>query len=288
MSLTSHIARPHAALILLGHGSTQNPDSSEPTWRHAEELKKRGLFGEVTCAFWKEEPGFRDVLYTLDSDEVFIVPLFISEGYFTREVLPRELRLTGPTTVFPDLGKTVHYCDPVGIHPSMTRLLMGRAESAAPGVPRHAISLVIVGHGTGLNENSRKAITDQVDIIRGRNAGFAQVVDAYMEEPPLISKWDEITAAPHVVVVPFFIADGLHSYEDIPVMLGIVDESAGSASDNAGEVFQHNPYERRGRRLYYTPAIGTEKSLADVVLDQVHAFELNQAPAPRDLAAADI
>lgn len=288
MSVTSHIARPHAALVLLGHGSTQNPDSSEPTWRHAEELKKRGLFGEVTCAFWKEEPSFRDILYTLDSDEVFIVPLFISEGYFTREVLPRELRLTGPTTFFPELGKTVHYCDPVGIHPSMTRLLMARAESAAPGVPRHAISLVIVGHGTGLNENSRKAITDQVELIRGQNAGFAEVVDAYMEEPPLVSKWDEFTAAPHVVVVPFFIADGLHSYEDIPVMLGIVEESAGAASESAGEVFQHNPYERRGRRLYYTPAIGTEKSLADVVLDQVHAFELNQSPAPQDLAAADI
>ena len=42
-----------------------------------------------------------------------------------------------------------------------------------------------------------------------------------MEEEPLIAKWDEFATQPNVVVVPFFIADGLHSYEDIPVLLGI-------------------------------------------------------------------
>ena len=27
--------------------------------------------------------------------------------------------------------------------------------------------------------------------------------------------------SPNVVIVPFFIADGLHSYQDIPVLIGI-------------------------------------------------------------------
>ena len=94
-----------------------------------------------------------------------------------------------------------------------------------------------------------------------------------MEEEPLISKWDEIASQPTVVVVPFFISDGLHSYEDIPVLLGIADSSPGAASANAQAVFQKNPYSIRGRKLFYASAIGTEPLFADVILDQVTAFD---------------
>jgi sirohydrochlorin cobaltochelatase len=52
---------------------------------------------------------------------IYIVPNFISEGYFCQQVLPRELRLDGPVTHRD--GKTIYYCDPVGIHPNMTRLI---------------------------------------------------------------------------------------------------------------------------------------------------------------------
>ena len=143
---------PQAALILVGHGSTLNPDSSQPTYQHAETVRRQGIFGEIACAFWKEEPSLREVLGMVRSRTVFVVPNFISEGYFTQEVIPRELRLTGKTTQIE--GQTVHYCDPVGIHPSMTKLLLQRADDLAPGVPRDQCSLIIVGHGTGLNDQS--------------------------------------------------------------------------------------------------------------------------------------
>jgi sirohydrochlorin ferrochelatase len=77
-----------------------------------------------------------------------------------------------------------------------------------------------------------------VEAIRQLNR-YAAVLNTYMEEAPLISDWAKLTQTPHVVVVPFFIADGLHSYEDIPVLLGIEAAPAGSASERqrAGEVF---------------------------------------------------
>ncbi len=71
--------------------------------------------------------------------------------------------------------------------------------------------------------------------------------------------------------MPFFIADGLHSYEDIPVLLGI-EKEAGTAASQA-EVFRRNPYDIRGRRLFYASAIGTEPMMADVIIDQVEAFD---------------
>ena len=100
---------------------------------------------------------------------------------------------------------------------------------------------------------------------------YGEVLNAYMEEEPLISKWDQIAKCPNVIVVPFFISDGLHSYEDIPVLLGI-EEQPGLAASQA-EVFRRNPYQIKGRQLFYASAIGTEPMIADVILDQVRAFD---------------
>ncbi len=220
----------------------------------------------------------REVFESVDSREIYIVPNFISEGYFCQQVLPRELRLNGPTTLRNE--RIIHYCDPVGIHPNMTKLLLQRADEVAPGVPRGETSLVIVGHGTSLNENSTKAIQDQVKLIREGGHGFAEVVDAYMEEAPFVAEWDKLTTAPNVVVVPFFIADGLHSFQDIPVLLGIEQETGKALSQM--DVFRHNPIPLRGRQLYYSSAIGTAPLMAEVILDQVHDFDARRGTAERN------
>ena len=264
------LQKPNSALVIAGHGSTVNPDSSAPTWELAEDIRRRGVFGEVHCAFWKEEPSLRQVLHCVDREDVYVVPNFISEGYFTTTVIPRELGLGGPLT---RVGRhVVKYCEPVGNHARMTELLLKRAAEIAPGVPPEKTSLFIVGHGTDLNENSAVAAKREVDHIASLGR-YREVLSAYMEEAPLIAEWDKLATSPNVVVVPFFIADGLHSYEDIPVLLGIATESPGSASANRAAVFANNPYRLRGRTLYYASSIGTEAGFADVILDQVSAFD---------------
>src|SRR5688572_4998844 len=45
-----------AALVLVGHGSTLNAESSAPVYQHADELRKRKIFAQVQEAFWKVEP----------------------------------------------------------------------------------------------------------------------------------------------------------------------------------------------------------------------------------------
>ena len=262
--------KPQSALLIVGHGSTENPDSSAPYFEHAAEIRRRELFAEVHTCFWKEEPSMREALYMIDSGEVYVVPDFISEGYFTQEVIPRELDLTGRSSNV--RGKTLHYCQPVGVHPSMTGLLLQRAREIAPDANPAETTLIITGHGTGLNQNSTKAIRDQVGLITASGAGFAHVTDAYMEEQPFIAEWDKLSPTENVIVVPFFIADGLHSYQDIPVLLGIEPEVGPAASQR--EVFRHNPHHLRGKTLYYSSAIGTGRHMADVILDQVRDFDL--------------
>ena len=89
-----------------------------------------------------------------------------------------------------------------------------------------------------------------------------------------------LSTQPNVIVVPFFIADGLHSYEDIPVLLGIAHESPGVASAGARDVFRGNPYRLRGRTLFYASAIGAEPLFADIILDQVAAFDAQHGLIP--------
>jgi sirohydrochlorin cobaltochelatase len=265
----SFAPKPHSALLIVGHGSTENPDSSTPYFEHAAEIRQRNLFAEVHCCFWKEEPSLREAAYMIDSNEIYVVPDFISEGYFTQEVIPRELQLTGPTSRV--RGKTFHYCLPVGVHRSMTELILKRAREVAPGVDFSTTTLIITGHGTGLNQNSTKAIRDQVALIEASGANFAAVMDAYMEEAPLIAEWHQLAPTDTVIVVPFFISDGLHSYQDIPVLLGIEAQVGAAASQR--EIFRHNPHHLHGKTLYYSSAIGTERLLADVILDQIADFD---------------
>jgi sirohydrochlorin cobaltochelatase len=277
----------NAALLIVGHGSTVNPDSSAPSLAHAADIRRRGIFTAVQCCFWKEEPSMRDALLMFDYPEireVYVVPNFISEGYFTQTVIPRELELSGRTTERIN-GQVWNYCEPVGNHETMTELLLGRAREVAPGVPERETSLLIVGHGTSLNDNSAIAAKREVEAIR-RLGRYAAVLNTYMEEPPLVSDWAKLTDTAHVVVVPFFIADGLHSYEDIPVLLGIEAAPAGSASERQrrGEVFRSNPHHLHGRALYYASAIGTDPRFADVIVEQAERFARDQHSISGDFA----
>ena len=259
-----------SALLIVAHGSTVNSDSSAPTLAHAAEIRRRKIFAEVECAFWKEEPSLRDALFLFDREsipEVCVVPNFISEGYFTQTVVPRELELIGRITERSN-GQVWKYCEPVGNHPMMTELLLARAREIAPGVDPADTSLLIVAHGTDLNENSAVAAKREAERIRALRK-YATVLNVYMEESPLVSDWRKLTKTPNVVVVPFFISDGLHSYEDIPVLLGIANDGPrGRSSAAPGEVFRRNPYKIDNRSLFYAPSIGTDPGFANIIIDQ--------------------
>jgi sirohydrochlorin cobaltochelatase len=254
-----------SALLIVGHGSTVNPASSTPTLRHAASIRSRGVFADVACCFWKEEPSLRDALFFFRDPairDVYVVPNFISEGYFTRTVIPRELELSGPETERPS-GQVWKYCQPVGSHDTMTEHLLARAREVARETAEDETSLLIVAHGTSLNDNSAVAAKEQAEKIRALGR-YAAVLNVYMEESPLVSDWAELTKTPNVVVVPFFISDGLHSYEDIPALLGI----EGTAT--RGEAGAH---ELRGRSLFYSTAIGTDSRFADVIIEQARSFD---------------
>jgi len=67
--------------------------------------------------------------------------------------------------------------------------------------------------------------------------------------------------------VPFFISDGLHVREYIPVMLG-EPERIVQQRLKAGQATWRNPTEKRGKLVWVASSVGTEKLMADVIVER--------------------
>jgi sirohydrochlorin cobaltochelatase len=261
------------ALVIAAHGSHLNAESSTPTFTHADTIRAAGAFDEVREAFWKEEPSFREALRIVDADEVYLVPLFVSEGYFTEQVIPREFRLddwdpelwesdgtsaTHATLTAGDTGQTVHYCGPVGTHDAMSDVIVQRAENVTEGRDLSEFGLAVTGHGTERNENSAKAVEYHADRIR-ESGRFAEVKALFMDEDPEIDDVTDYFESEDIVVVPLFVADGYHTQEDIPEDMGLTDDYRKG---------WETPADVDGHRIWYSGAVGTEPLTADVILER--------------------
>ena len=243
-----------AALVVLGHGTELDAASAAPVLQHAAELRRRRLFAGVREAFWKQEPQIKMVLAEISAPRIFIAPLFISEGWFAGEVIPRELGFSSvPSTLNSQLS-TLVYCRPVGSHNSMTRVILSRAREIVekfpfPRAPKpRDITRFIAGHGTEKNDNSRRAIERQVALIRAAKI-YAAVHAIFLEENPRIDECYSLAQTRNMTVVPFFISDGLHTREDIPVLPGEAKRTVRQRLD-AGQPARR----RRSQEIHGEPA----------------------------------
>jgi sirohydrochlorin cobaltochelatase len=235
------------ALVIVGHGSHLNEDSSLPVYEHAARIRATGEFDEVVECFWKEEPSMRHVLDTVESEEVYVVPAFISEGYFTQQVIPRELGLAGPVTSRGE--KTVHYGGPLGTFEGMPDVILERTDDLMRGREVSGrTALVLLGHGTDLNKNSSGVIYLNAERIRAR--GLYDLVEVgFLDQEPEIGGVVDGVEADNTILIPLFIAEGWHTRETIPEDLGLT-----------GEVTV-----RDDKTVYYGAPVGTHPSMAKLI-----------------------
>jgi sirohydrochlorin cobaltochelatase len=235
------------ALVIVGHGSHLNEDSSLPVYEHADLIRETGEFDEVVECFWKEEPSMRHVLDTIESEDVYIVPAFISEGYFTQQVIPRELGLEGPVSKKGE--KSVRYAGPLGTFEGMPDVILERTQDLMRGKEISGrTALILLGHGTELNKNSGGVIYLNAGRIRER--GIYDLVEVgFLDQDPEIGVVVDGVEAQNVILIPLFIAEGWHTRETIPEDLGLV-----------GEVTV-----RDEKTIYYGAPVGTHPSMANLI-----------------------
>jgi sirohydrochlorin cobaltochelatase len=257
------------ALVIVGHGSHLNEDSSLPVYEHAARIRERfgDEYDEVVECFWKEEPSMRHVLDTVEAKEVCVVPAFISEGYFTQQVIPREFGLSGPVTR--KAHKTVRYAGPLGTYKGMADVILERAEDLIKGneAPPGRWALVLLGHGTDLNKSSGGVIYFNAERIRERNL-YDLVEVGFLDQEPEIGEVVENIEAENVVLIPVFIAEGWHTRETIPEDLNLT-----------GEVTAQN-----GRTIFYGAPVGTHPSMAALIAARAREMGRDEGEAEHEVA----
>lgn len=267
-----------ATLILAGHGTSLNSESSAAIYQHATDLRRTNLFAEIKEAFWKQEPKLVEVVNRARTPRVFVLPFMMSEGFFCEKVIPNALAFqTNEQRTWSrfrlDSGRTLFYCKPLGTHPKMTRIVLARAqevlgEASGRRPPDLAeITLFLLGHGTGQEDNSRRSVEAQMEAIR-RLGRFAAVHALFLEEEPRIPECYRIARTQHIVLVPFFAGDGLHAAEDIPILLG-EPEADVCARLAAGKPAWSNPACKQGKTIWYSASVGAHPLIAEVILARV-------------------
>ena len=197
----------------------------------------------------------RYVLDTVESDEVYEVPAFISEGYFTQQVIPRELGLDGPVTR--KGSKTVRYAGPLGTFEGMPEVILERTRDLMRGKEVSGrTALVLLGHGTDLNKSSGGVIYLNAGRIRER--GIYDLVEVgFLDQEPEIGEVVANVEAENVVLIPVFIAEGWHTRETIPEDLGL-----------SGEVTV-----REDKTIFYGAPVGTHPSMASLIVARAREIE---------------
>lgn len=232
-------------LLVVGHGSQRNRSSRDAVHQQVERIRARGRFDEVGMGFWKDVPSLAEGLRAMRAGTVYVVPMFAAEGYYTREVIPREMRLEGVRTVREQ--QTIWYCPPAGGHPHISEIIVERAREAGADA---ATGLVVLGHGTRRSDTSGRTLVEHTDRLRARGL-FAEVCPAFIDQEPALERVWEFTRSDRLVLVPLFMAEGWHVRETIPADL---DLDAGIAV-------------RGNRSLHMTESVGTHPSLADLIQD---------------------
>jgi len=110
-----------------------NKNSGGVIYLNAGRLRERGIYDLVEVGFLDQDPEIGGVVDRIEAQNVILIPLFIAEGWHTRETIPEDLGLGGEVTLRDD--KTIFYGAPVGTHPSMANLIIARARGTMTEQP---------------------------------------------------------------------------------------------------------------------------------------------------------
>jgi sirohydrochlorin cobaltochelatase len=269
------------ALVVLGHGSSTNERSGQPVFEQARRLRELNKFAEVREAFWKQDPQIKQVLAGITARRIAIVPLFISEGYFSENVIPGDLGFSvASERVLNNRDQTIYYCKPVGSHMLVTNVILDRAAGVIETFPfprkpeASATTLFVAGHGTERDPESRKAVEAHVARIRERKI-YAEAHAVFLEERPGVSECYELAKTRNMVVVPLLIGEGDHTQKDIPRMLGEAERIVEKRLAQNQSPWR-NPTERHGKLVWYASSLGLEPRLADIILIRIDETILSQ------------
>ena len=128
-------------IIIVGHGTRRNSDSSKSTQQLAARVREHLPAENIRVAFIDQDPSMMQVIGEITTAHMLVVPFLIARGPHATVDVPAAFGLpTGPDIEFPlvDLvGNGLIVCDlPVGMYPEMAELCIELAsDQLLGGVP---------------------------------------------------------------------------------------------------------------------------------------------------------
>jgi sirohydrochlorin cobaltochelatase len=210
---------------------------------HAEALRAQQCFAEVTTGLLNGTPSVTDALVSLTSHVVHVVPFFMEEGWFVREVIPRAL---GDGS-----GHELRYHSPVGVHPAVAKLVAERVRQTC-GAAAAQFSVLLVGHGSARAPGRQMALHRHAEVLRARER-FGGVRAAFLEEQPLVAEALLEWRAVPVALVGCFAGEGGHVRNDLPALIAAERMARGDS----------------GAPLLDLGVVGDDVAMPGIILDQV-------------------
>ncbi len=248
-----------AGVLIVAHGARNAPQAEIDTRAHADRLRATGHFGQVEAAFLAGGPPPKEILASLITRQVYVLPHFMGEGYFVKTALPEALGITGDVTRRRE--QSIFLCRPPSMHADFPARVEALAVEAAQtaGLQAGQCNLVLAAHGS--ESNTASAI--HTEWVGQRISRFKSVRPGFLEQVPELAEVLASSEAP-TLVAGLFAANGAHATEDVLAAISLQGTRLYKETD-------HLPW-------IYTGASGASAILTPLFADQIAEFDHRQGP----------
>ncbi|MGI9481564.1 MAG: CbiX/SirB N-terminal domain-containing protein [Hyphomicrobiales bacterium] len=202
---------PFPTLLLAAHGECGGRGDDEVVHRLARKIRRGRQFGRVEPCFVRGAPKIEDMPSQLAGESILVYPLFMSDGYYVNQAIPRALAMG-------ESGESseVKVLRPLGLNPGLPGVVerLCRQTAADARLPINDATLLLAAHGSAKSPQSRLA-TEAVAKRLAARSGFRAVHCAYLEEPPFLAHQLANLPGP-LVVAGLFVGEGMHGAGDVP------------------------------------------------------------------------
>lgn len=136
---------------------------------------------------------------------------------------------------------------------------------------KNKIGVLLVGHGSRL-PYGKDVISELAEIYRQKTEYPVEIGFMNMSKPSIPTSINKLAerGVEKIVVTPVFLADGVHTTQDIPRILGL---------ENGGESSGHGHHHKHDEEpedfhfhgeIIYTKPLGADSRIAEIIKDRVN------------------
>jgi len=294
-------------VLLISHGSSL-PYAEETFKEIANKYIARTGHNTEVGYMKVAEPSISEAINILakknkDLKKIIAMPVFLAPGIHTNidipiilGLKPKEIDPRCPDGDYPEdhylkqidpvtFNGYIDFIDCIGPDSILIDIIHKRVELAIKQSKRdistEKTGVLLVSHGSRLNYN-REFITDVYN--QYKNQTEFHVGQGFMElcEPTIAQGIDEMvktTDFDRLVVVPVFLAPGVHTTRDIPTILGILEENKTKNSHNHSHGHSHDHAHNHDHahgddvdfdgEILYTEPLGADDLIIDIIQTRI-------------------